>query len=160
MPMIPWPKTLPIKIELRMKGLNIDLLANSGNDMLERLIEWKLQSPSQHRRKGNRMTAITEGKQMQRQFNIELRVDYEDAGKNDEMKKACAHAARHMFATAQLLADGVKPQISIFSDDFFQGVETIALLEDTIQQGIEQIGQDGVEEQVSSDLMSAIHNQE
>lgn len=152
------PKTKAFMTHASAPGFNLDTTANP--DMLERLIEWKLQSPSQHRRKGNRMTAITEGKQMQRQFNIELRVDYEDAGKNDEMKKACAHAARHMFATAQLLADGVKPQISIFSDDFFQGVETIALLEDTIQQGIEQIGQDGVEEQVSSDLMSAIHNQE
>lgn len=123
------------------------------SDVIGQLIDWKLRSPGHARRHHEEAT-------IQRQFNIELRVDYEDAGKNDEMKKACAHAARHMFATAQLLADGVKPQISIFSDDFFQGVETIALLEDTIQQGIEQIGQDGVEEQVSSDLMSAIHNQE
>ena len=97
---------------------------------------------------------------MQRQFNIELRVDYEDAGKNEEMKKACAHAARHMFATAQLLADGVKPQISIFSDDYFQGQESIALLEDEIQKGIEQTGQEGTTEQISSELMGAVRDQE
>jgi len=141
-----------------IKEVNHGIVANPA--MLERLIEWKLQSPRQLRRKGNRTTAISEGKHMQRQFNIELRVDYEDAGKNEEMKKACAHAARHMFATAQLLADGVKPQISIFSDDYFQGQESIALLEDEIQKGIEQTGQEGTTEQISSELMGAVRDQE
>lgn len=135
----------------------IDVLANP--DVLDRLIEWKLQSPRHLRRKGNRTTAITEGKHMQRQFNIELRVDYEDSGKNEEMKKAVAHAARHMFATAQLLADSLKPQIAIFSDDFYQGVEEIKLLDDTIQEGIDALGQGDSDEGVSSELMGAVRDQ-
>lgn len=139
------------------KYFNFDVLANP--EVLDRLIEWKLQSPRHLRRDGNRTTAIAEGKQMQRQFNIELRVDYEDGDKNEEMKKACAHAARHMFATAQLLADGVKPQIAIFSDDFYQGVEEIKLLDDTIQQGIDAIGQQDTTETVSSELLGAVRDQ-
>jgi hypothetical protein len=86
---------------------------------------------------------------MQRQFTIELRVDYADAGKNDAMRISLQAAARHVMATAGLLADGVKPVIAIFSDDFFAGHEQIALLEDTIKDGLEQIG--GEKEDAPSD---------
>jgi len=93
---------------------------------------------------------------MQRQFTIELRVDYSDQEKNEAMRKALQQAARHVYATATLLADGVKPQIAIFSDDFFTGHETIALLEDTIAKGLAQINeQPGDEDSVSSELMAA-----
>lgn len=95
---------------------------------------------------------------MQRQFNIELRVDYEDAGKNDEMRKACAAAARHMFAMANLLADGVKPQVSIYSDDYFQGTQQIELMEDTIASGQEETQLE--ETTVSSELLGAVRDQE
>jgi hypothetical protein len=135
-------------------AFNIDILANSS--ALDRLIDWKLHSPGNLRRTGNRMSAITEGKHMQRQFTIELRVDYEDSGKNDEMRKACAAAARHVYATASLLAEGVKPQISVYSDDYFAGHEEIKMLEDTIQQGLDSIGSD--ETSVSSELMAAVRD--
>lgn len=93
---------------------------------------------------------------MQRQFTIELRVDYADQEKNEAMRKALQQAARHVYATATLLADGVKPQIAIFSDDFFTGHETIALLEDTIAKGLEQINeQPGDSDGVSSELLAA-----
>ena len=93
---------------------------------------------------------------MQRQFTIELRVDYADDGKNEVMRKALQAAARHVYATAQLLKDGVAPQIAVFSDDFFSGHSEIALLEDTIAQGVEATG--GVQEgdKVSSELMAAL----
>lgn len=132
--------------------------ANPLDEALEALIDWKLQSPKHLRLTGNRMTAITEGKHMQRQFNIELRVDYEDSGKNDEMRKACAAAARHMFAMANLLADGVKPQVSIYSDDYFQGTQAIELMEDTIAEGQEQTGLEDAP--VSSELLGAVRDQE
>jgi len=97
---------------------------------------------------------------MQRMFSIELRVDYADADKNETMRTALQHAARHVFATAQLLADnGVKPQIALYSDDFFAGHEEIALLEDVIQQGLDQqAGGEATanEDGVSSELAAAV----
>jgi hypothetical protein len=92
---------------------------------------------------------------MQRQFTIEIRVDYADNGKSEVMKKAMQQAARHVYATATLLADGVKPQVAVFSDDFFTGHEEIALLEDTIAQGVEAIDATNEEEKISGELLAA-----
>lgn len=95
---------------------------------------------------------------MNRQFTIELRVDYADADKNEVMRTALQVAARHMFATASLLADGVKPQIAMFSEDFFDGHAEIALIEDTIQQGIDELaaaGDTSVDTGVSSEQLAA-----
>ncbi len=92
---------------------------------------------------------------MQRQFTIELRVDYEDAGKNEAMRKALQAAARHVYATATLLKDSVKPQVAIFSDDFFTGHEEINLLSDTVQEGMDSIG-GGEAEGVSDELLNAM----
>ena len=94
---------------------------------------------------------------MQRQFTIELRVDYADNEKNDAMRTALQAAARHVYATAMLLADAVKPQIAIFSDDFFAGHEQIALLEDTIQAGKDEIGGEQ-ETPVSDELLGAMRD--
>lgn len=95
---------------------------------------------------------------MQRQFTIELRVDYADQGKNDAMRLALQQAARHVYATGVLLADGVKPQIAVFSDDFFTGHEAIALLDDTVAQGISEIGGPDADNGVSDELMAAAVN--
>ena len=92
---------------------------------------------------------------MQRQFTIELRVDYADNEKNGSMQEAVQRAARHVLATAALLADGVKPQIAAFSDDFFTGHQEISVLEDTIAKGQKQIGGE-LEDAVSSELTAAL----
>ena len=94
---------------------------------------------------------------MQRQYTIELRVDYADSGKNDTMRTALQAAARHVYATAVLLADAVKPQVAIFSDDFFAGHEQITLLEDTIKDGLSQIG-DTKEDAPSDELVQAMRD--
>lgn len=95
---------------------------------------------------------------MQRQFTIELRVDYADPDKNEVMKKALQAAARHMYATAVLLSDsGMRPEIMLASDDFFSGNEEINLLEDTIQQGLDET--DLPEEAApSSELLAAVRD--
>lgn len=133
------------------RNFGMSILANPS--VLDRLIDWKLRSPATRHR-----SAISEGEPMQRQFTIELRVDYEDNDKNDEMRKSTASAARHMYAMAQLLADGVKPQIAIYSDDYFQGNKEIELLEDTIQTGHDSTELADVP--VSSELMGAVRDQE
>lgn len=93
---------------------------------------------------------------MQRQFTIELRVDYADNDKNITMREAMQKAAQHVFATAQLLSDGVKPQIVVFSDDFFDGHDEIKLVEGTIQKGLDLLGPETDADKPSNELLDAL----
>lgn len=124
-------------------------------NVIEKIIEWKMGDP-RLAPKTNRLSAIERGAHMQRQFTMELRVDYADAEKNEVMKTALKAAARHVYATAVLLADnGVKPQIAVHSDDFFSGHEEIKMLDDTIAQGLEETKETVEEADVSDDLLKA-----
>lgn len=92
---------------------------------------------------------------MQRQFNIELRVDFEDKEKLVVIKQSLQQLARHAFATAQLISDNQKTtQIAIYSEDFFSGREEIMLIDDVIQKGLDAVG--GEEKPLSDELMSAL----
>jgi len=88
---------------------------------------------------------------MQRTFHIELRVTYQDKGKDKPMEKAIVQGARHMLGAAKLLADGIAPQIVVYSDDFYGGHEEISLLDavvsDEVALGIAD------ESQVSDELL-------
>lgn len=94
---------------------------------------------------------------MQRQFTIELRVDFADADKLEPLKQTLQQAARHAYATAQLISDNPKlTQIAIYSDDFFTGHKEISLMDDVIQQGLDETG--GAEsgsDSISSELANA-----
>jgi len=95
---------------------------------------------------------------MQRQFTIELRVDYDDVGKNEAMRIAIKQAAQHVYAMANMLKDGQKPQIAAFSDDWYSGREEIEVIPDTIQSGLDAIavdGDDAANEGPSSELLAA-----
>jgi len=133
-----------------------DLEAFTGpDDHCDRLIEWKAGSISVL--KHYKLDTITRGAHMQRQFTIELRVDFADPEKLPELKKVLQQAARHAFATAQLISDNPKStQIAIFSDDFFSGHEEIKLLDDTIQNGLDEIGETSGSEGISSELAGAV----
>lgn len=122
--------------------------------IMDRIIDWKINSPLTKLK----VSGITEEVHLIRQFTVELRVNYADSDKNDVMRKSVAAAARHMFATANLLADGQKPDIAIYSDDYFAGRSEIELLEDVIQQGLEETAETVTEGEVSSELMAAVRD--
>src|ERR1035437_1859122 len=126
-------------------------------DVLDKLVAWRLGSHKVFRLTASGADEYRRSGAMQRQFTIELRVDYADAEKNDTLRTALQAAARHVYATAVLLADAVKPQIAIFSDDFFAGHEQITLLEDTIETGKQMI-QCGDESPVSDELIKAMRD--
>jgi hypothetical protein len=117
--------------------INFDLLANP--DILDKVILWRIERERKN--------------PMQRMFNIEVRVDYADSDKNEEMKRAVRRAARHILAQAQLLADAVQPQAVAYADDFFSGHQEIALLEDDIGAALDEHGHE--EHAVSQDLINA-----
>lgn len=123
-------------------------------DQQDKLIDWLAGRMAVL--KAYKLDTITRGAHMQRQFTIELRVDFADPEKLPELKQVLQQAARHAFATAQLISDNPKStQIAIFSDDFFSGHEEIKLLEDTIQQGLDQLGETSGSETVSDELAAA-----
>ena len=131
----------------------IEAFAGSS-DQLDKLIEWKAGGVAVLRH--YKLDTITRGAHMQRQFTIELRVDFADSDKLEPLKQTLQQAARHAFATAKLISDNpASTQIAIFSDDFFSGHEEIALLDDTILQGLDQIGETSGSEAISSELMEA-----
>lgn len=122
---------------------------------LDQLIDWKSGSIGVLR--NYKLDTITRGAHMQRQFTIELRVDFADAEKLEPIQKVLQQAARHALATARLISDNPKStQVAIFSDDFFSGHQEIALLDDTIQQGLDAIDANSGSDVVSSELAAAL----
>jgi hypothetical protein len=138
-----WVSTLQLvkAIEMAKAGcLDYDTLSRSMNNMttaeLDAFIAWKAGSIAVLR--SYKLDSATRGANMQRQFTIELRVDFADPDKLPALKQVLQQAARHAYATAQLISDNPKlTQVAIFSDDFFTGHEEIKLLEDTIASGLE-----------------------
>lgn len=125
-------------------------------DQFDRKIEWCAGRMAVLRH--YKLDTITRGAHMQRQFTVELRVDFADQDKLPELKQVLQQCARHAFATAQLLSDNPKTtQVAIFSDDFFSGHEEIKLLDDTIQQGLDAIGETSGSESLSSELVGAMN---
>lgn len=108
-----------------------------------------------------KLDTITRGAHMQRQFTVELRVDFADQEKLPALKQVLQQCARHAFATAQLLSDNPKTtQVAIFSDDFFSGHEEIKLLDDVIQSGLNAISETSGAEELSSELVGAMNGRE
>ena len=125
-------------------------------DQQDQAIAWK--SGSIAVLKHYKTDTITRGAHMQRQFTIELRVDFADPEKLGPMKSVLQQAARHAFATAQLISDNPKStRIAIFSDDFFTGHEEISLLGDIIQEGLDAAAETASgSDTISSELASAM----
>ncbi len=123
-------------------------------DTLDAIIEWKIGNP---RYKQFNQEQEQEQIMPQRQFTIELRVDYADEEKNAIMNMQLALQARHLLATATLLSDGQTPTIAAFSEDFFIGKAEIDLMLDAIGEGVKDMK--AGEDSVSQELLDAFKAQ-
>lgn len=121
-------------------------------DTLDAIIEWKLGNPRYKQFNQEQEQAMP-----QRQFTIELRVDYADEEKNAIMNMQLARQARHLLATATLLSDGQTPTIAAFSEDFFIGKAEIDLMLDAIGEGVKDMK--AGEDSVSQELLDAFKAQ-
>lgn len=66
---------------------------------------------------------------MRRTYQIELKIDFDDESRHDELVPALQRAAQKLLTQATLLADTQrKPQVAIRSEDFFLGNDDINLL--------------------------------
>jgi hypothetical protein len=96
---------------------------------------------------------------MQRQFTIEIRVDCPDEDKLESFREVIRGAGQLVYSNAQLLGSQTKPQIAIYSDDFFDGHKEIDLFQNRVQEGLTQLeaaGDTTQEEQVSDELLAAV----
>lgn len=126
-----------------------DVLAQP--DVLDQIVIWKMNDPKFTDRH-NRVKGIA----MQRQWTIEGRADYDDKEKNDAITRAFKEAAVHVHAVMALLADGQKPQVVCYSDDFYHGHEKITLHDDVLGAAISEHGDKmGGSGAVSNELLSA-----
>ena len=121
-------------------------------DTLDAIIEWKIGNP-----RYKQFNQEQEQVMPQRQFTIELRVDYADEEKNAIMNTQLARQARHLLATATLLSDGQTPTIAAFSEDFFIGKAEIDLMLDAIGEGVKDMKPG--EDSVSQELLDAFKAQ-
>ena len=121
-------------------------------DTLDAIIEWKIGNP-----RYKQFNQEQEQVMPQRQFTIELRVDYADEEKNVIMNMQLARQARHLLATATLLSDGQTPTIAAFSEDFFIGKAEIDLMLDAIGEGVKDMK--AGEDSVSQELLDAFKAQ-
>lgn len=153
-----WAKNFAPELRNAYSGMTYGQLSSftGPDDQLNKLIEWKAGSIDTLR--NYKLDTITRGAHMQRQFTIELRVDFADQDKLGPMKQVIQQAARHVYATAQLISDNPKStQIAILGDDFFTGHEEIKLFDDVIQQGLTETGETSSgSEGISSELMGAV----
>lgn len=122
------------------------------DEVINHLIRLHKDSPrNRHKRRTSRKRVNI----MQRTFTLEVRMDCADDGKYEAMKQRVRIVGRQLWAGAALISQGsdVKPQIAVFSDDFYGNHEDIVLLEDSLAVGLEQIG--GEEEQTIDPELAA-----
>lgn len=63
-------------------------------------------------------------------WTIEIRADFNEKSKEAIMLSDIRSHCKAMYATAQLLADGRKPDIALSTSDMFEGSETISMFVD------------------------------
>lgn len=93
----------------------------------------------------------------QRTFSMELRMDCQDDGKYESMKKRMMILGRQAITHAAMLSQGldIQPQVAMFTDDFYGKHEVISLMDDAVVKGLEEIG--GEEEtEVDPELAAAM----
>lgn len=64
-----------------------------------------------------------------RTYKIELKVDFNDAGRFEAMEIALRQAARTILTTAMMLQDSRDPQIAFSSANMFMGTEQLKIEE-------------------------------
>lgn len=95
-------------------------------EQINALIDWKLD------RKENKM---------QDQITIEIRVDFLDKAKIQEVIKIMCSMARTAVANINLLGPQCKPECVIFTDNFMSAPEKIDLYADLIGKGQEELNE-------------------
>lgn len=98
----------------------------------------------------------------QRLFTIEVRCDFKDPlpGEHDPielMKKVVQQAARQVYSSSALVSERVRPEIVIYSHDWFKGHADIPLYDDDIARGDKAITEHENVLAPEADVTTAVH---
>lgn len=67
---------------------------------------------------------------MRRHYTIELKIEFHDEARYEQLKVVLARVARALLTSTMLLADGRKPVVMIQGEDWLEGInEEIPLTE-------------------------------
>ncbi len=101
---------------------------------------------------------IKKEQRMQRQYTLEIRIDCLDKDKLDAFREVFRTLAQDVYANAEMLGGQCKPQMAVFSEDYFDGHSDIKLFEHRMKDGMEQLanaGDTSGEEALSDELIAA-----
>lgn len=64
-------------------------------------------------------------------YRIELKMDFNDDTRHEALIMVAKQYARDLLASAMLLQDGRQPQVALITDDTFEGMEKISIIEES-----------------------------
>ncbi len=91
---------------------------------------------------------------MQREWRLEVRMSFLDKGKNDVIDYTMKVMAARINATIALLADGQKPEVRCWSDDFFTSPKELEYLGSDL--GVDPAVYSPRQEEVSDEMLEAL----
>lgn len=63
-------------------------------------------------------------------YALELRMDFADKARHDDLVKAMRQSAKLLFTQASLLSDGRTPEVALRCEDFFEGTAELEVVTD------------------------------
>lgn len=115
-------------------GKRLDDILNDTHEIIDHVCE--RYGPHVTRRLLERIhniayTTLNDGRsKMRRTYTLEVKIDFDDESRHDQMRKVLREAGRSAYALAMLLADNRQPQIALRSEDFFEGTQQILIKDD------------------------------
>ena len=70
-------------------------------------------------------------KMSRKTYRIELKMDFNDDTRHEALISVAKQYARDLLASAMLLQDGRPPQVALITDDTFEGMEKISIIEES-----------------------------
>lgn len=137
------PKTLnwtvdgmlpPASEREKYQGETLDTILNNTHELIDEICS--RYGPHVTRRLLERIhniafTTLRDGRsKMRRTYTLEVKIDFDDESRHDQMRKVLREAGRSAYALALLLADNRQPMIALRSEDFFEGTQEILIKDD------------------------------
>jgi hypothetical protein len=70
---------------------------------------------------------------MRRIYTIELKIEFNDETRYEQIKAILARAARMVLTAANLIADGRKPAVMVRGEDWLEGInEDVDIMEKSV----------------------------
>ncbi len=99
-------------------------------DQINHLVEWKLYKYGDRKEHAQKEPSV-----MQEQITIELRVDFDDPQKIEEVIKLACHMRNTLVSNVHLLGPRTSPECIVYSDNFMSPAVKVDHFKDLIGEG-------------------------